>query len=298
MLIFALFLSVGAFVLVAETLTRSTRQRRAALARARSFGDIGGEATTVELEDESTFVAHTRERLARLALRVTPSATIESITLKLVEAGLARRVSPMSFLATKSLLAAGGIFLGGVLAISIGGARGILLAPAVGLIGFLLPDLFVMTRNRSRRDRIQQQLPDALDLLAVSVEAGLTFDGAVSKLAEYMEGPLVEEFSLSLHEMRIGQSRQQALRAMSERVAVPEVTVFAQAVIQSEELGSPLGTTLRVQADDARKRRQDAAEERAMKVPVKMMFPTALFIFPAMFIVILAPALLSLTDFF
>ena len=85
---------------------------------------------------------------------------------------------------------------------------------------------------------------------------------------------------------------------MAERVRVSELTVFTQAVVQAEELGSPLGQTLRIQADDARKRRQDAAEERAMKVPVKMMFPTALFIFPAMFIVILGPALLSLTDFF
>ena len=159
MLVFALFLFAGAFVLVAETLTRSTRQRRAALARARAFGDIGGGATTVEPEAGSSTFANLRETLGGFALCVTPSATIESITLKLVEAGVARRVSPMSFLASKSLLAAAGIFLGGLVAVSAADARGILLAPALGLAGFLLPDLFVMTRNRSRRERIQQQLP-------------------------------------------------------------------------------------------------------------------------------------------
>ena len=141
-------------------------------------------------------------------------------------------------------------------------------------------------------------MPDALDLLAVSVEAGLGFDGAVVKLTEHMTGPLAEEFSLTLGEMRIGESRHDALKKLATRAASPEVSSFSRAIIQADQLGISLGRILRVQAVDSRSKRQDAAEERAMKSPIKMLFPTVIFIFPAMFIVILGPAFLNLSKLF
>ena len=152
-------------------------------------------------------------------------------------------------------------------------------------------------RLRSRREEIRAQLPDVLDLLAVSVEAGLGFDGALAKLTEHMQGALVDEFALTLGKIRMGESRQDALRKMSDRVNTPEVAAFVRSVIQADQLGISLGRILRVQAADSRLRRQAAAEERAMKAPIKMLFPTVLFIFPAMFIVILGPAFMNLSHY-
>ena len=153
-------------------------------------------------------------------------------------------------------------------------------------------------RTKSRREEIRCDLPDALDILAVSVEAGLGFDAALARVAEHMDGPLVEELALTLSEMRIGETRQEALRKLADRVDVVELTSIVHAIAQADQLGSPLARVLRVQAQEARQRRQAAAEERAMKAPVKMILPTAVFIFPAMFIVILGPAFLHLTELF
>ena len=128
----------------------------------------------------------------------------------------------------------------------------------------------------------------------MSVEAGLGFDGAVTKLTEHMSGPLVDEFARLLSEVRIGEQRQTALKNMAARVDAPELSSFVRAVVQADQLGISLGRILRVQAADSRVRRQTAAEEKAMKAPIKMMFPTVLFIFPAMFIVLLGPAVLNI----
>ena len=174
----------------------------------------------------------------------------------------------------------------------------ILLALLFALIGFLVPDLFVSFKARGRRDQIRAEMPDALDLLAVSVEAGLGFDAAIQKLTEHMDGPLVEEFALALGEMRIGETRQNALQKMVDRVQAPELASFVRAIIQADQLGISLGRILRVQATDTRNKRQAAAEEKAMKAPIKMLFPTAIFIFPAMFIIILGPAFLNFKGIF
>jgi tight adherence protein C len=168
----------------------------------------------------------------------------------------------------------------------------------VVLVGFFGPDYLVSIYARRRRERIRAALPDALDLLAVSVEAGLGFDGAISKLTEHMDGPLAEEFGLTLSEMRIGESRGEALRRLGERADTPEISSFTRAIIQADQLGTSLGRILRVQAADTRLRRQAAAEEKAMKAPIKMLFPTVLFIFPAMFLVILGPAILNIDEIF
>jgi tight adherence protein C len=180
----------------------------------------------------------------------------------------------------------------------VGGAFPILAAILFALIGFMGPDLFVSFKARARRDEVRAGLPDALDLLAVSVEAGLGFDAAIQKLTEHMEGPLVEEFALALGEMRIGETRANALQKMVDRVQAQELASFVRAIIQADQLGISLGRILRVQATDTRNKRQAAAEEKAMKAPIKMLFPTALFIFPAMFIVILGPAFLNFRGIF
>ena len=130
----------------------------------------------------------------------------------------------------------------------------------------------------------------------MSVEAGLSFDGALAKLAEHKEGALVEQFQLVLSELAIGENRSYALRKMAERLDIPELTAAVTALIQSEQLGSPLAKILRTQATEARNRRRVAAEERAMKAPVKMVIPIGIFIFPSVFIIIIAPALITITN--
>jgi tight adherence protein C len=169
---------------------------------------------------------------------------------------------------------------------------------ALGLAGYTAPSYIVSMRARKRQEAVSADLPDALDLLAVSVEAGLGFDGAISKLTEHMEGPLIDEFEFALGEMRIGEGRAEAMKRMADRVPASEMASFVRAVVQADQLGISMGRLLRVQAADTRSKRQDAAEEKAMKAPIKMLFPMVIFIFPAMFLVILGPAFLNLSTIF
>jgi tight adherence protein C len=231
--------------------------------------------------------------------RVLPRTDPNVIANRLMAAGLARSMSPQMYLALKGGLVFVSVGFGVLLMVSgLPPAMGMLAALGGGAISYIAPDFFINARTRGRRDMMQMELPNVLDLLCVSVEAGLGFDAAVAKLSERMEGPLVDEFGLVLHEMRIGESRSEALKNLSDRVDVPEVSQFCRAIIQADQLGIALSRILRVQSHDMRIRRQLAAEEKAMKAPVKMLFPTVLFIFPSMFVVALGPAALNLMKTF
>jgi tight adherence protein C len=289
----------AAAYLLGEAATASARERQVSVKRAATYGKMRAALGEHETPFAERVVAPAKDKLARLVLKVHPKTTTDSVRSKLLAAGLGRTVSPTGFLAAKAAVAIGGFFLGGLFGGTASGGTG---AFVFGLIfaalGFLAPDFVVGAKARKRRDSIKAQLPDALDLLAVSVEAGLGFDGAISKLTDNMEGPLTEEFGLTLNEIRIGESRQDALKKLSERCDTPEVSGFVRAIVQADQLGISLGRILRVQATDSRLRRQAAAEEKAMKAPIKMLFPTVLFIFPAMFLVILGPAFLNLSKIF
>ena len=290
-----------AVYLVGEVVTLPTRERVGAIRRAANYGASRGGPVfgSTQGNFRERAVAPMKTGLAQAVLRMNPKASVDSVNRKLLGAGMGRRISPTGFLASKGLFAGLGVLAGGFVGMTLfPPTAGVLLALVFAAIGFFLPDLFVAMKARSRRELIRAELPDALDLLAVSVEAGMGFDGAVAKVAEHMQGPLVEEFALALSEMRIGESRENALKKMSERVDAPELAAFVRAIIQADQLGISLGRILRVQAADTRLRRQAAAEEKAMKAPIKMLFPTALFIFPSMFLVILGPALLNLSKVF
>ena len=297
LLILGLSLLAIAVYLVGEVATAPSRERRGSLKRAATYGDARMGTTGMrEASFGERVIAPMRMSLAHTVLRVNRRSSVSKVSTKLLGAGLGRVISPQTFLATKALAACGG-FLGGAFLGAIagkGGAMAAVLAMVFAGLGFLIPDVVVSFKGRGRRERIRSELPDALDLLAVSVEAGMGFDGAIQKLTEHMDGPLIEEFGLALGEMRIGESRRNALQKMAARVDTPEIASFIRAIIQADELGISLGRILKVQAADTRNKRQAAAEEKAMKAPIKMLFPTALFIFPAMFIVILGPALLDL----
>lgn len=171
-------------------------------------------------------------------------------------------------------------------------ASGILLALCAGLGGAVLPQSVLRARARRRRERIVGALPDTLDLLAVSVSAGLGMDSAIAKVSEATSGALADELALVLTEIRIGESRQNALEHMAQRLELPEITALVRSLLQAEQLGVPLAEALTTRAAEARRRRFLEIEEQAGKAPVKMLFPTVVFIFPALFVAILAPAVL------
>jgi tight adherence protein C len=174
-------------------------------------------------------------------------------------------------------------------------ATTVLVVACFALAGTILPQSVVRARTRRRTGAILMALPDTLDLLAVAVRAGLGLESAIAKIAEVTNGPLAEELAIVLTEIRIGESRQNALDHLAKRLDAPEVTALVRSLIQAEQLGAPLAETLATRAAEARRRRFLATEEKAGRAPVKMLFPTVLFIFPALFVVILAPALLVLT---
>lgn len=298
MLIFLIALAAlgGAVFFVMELLSEPARERAGLFERAANYGRerekvyvhrVGGVGERV--------FGPLMGRVATLVLRLNPQTTLGSVSYRLVSAGLGKSVTPTAFLAAKGVFTIGGFVMG----LLIGSAmKGPLLAVVFGLafavLGFKGPEFVVSSRIKSRQEAIKRQLPDALDLLAVSVEAGLGFDGAIAKLTEAMGGPLIDEFSLTLNEIRVGEGRQEALRKFAERSNVTEINAFTRSIIQADQFGISLGRILRVQAVDTRERRQLAAEEKAMKAPIKMLFPTVFFIFPAMFIVTLGPAFLNL----
>jgi len=173
---------------------------------------------------------------------------------------------------------------------------GILLLLAIA--GFILPWYFMLIKARARQTKIQRKLPDMMDLIFVSVEAGLGFDMALKRTTEKMPGPLSDEIKRALDEMNKGRSREEALRGIYHRTGVEDLSSFITAVIQSEQLGSNIANMLRVQSTSMRQRRRQRAEQAAMKVPVKLLFPLVFFMMPALFIVILGPAVIRIIDAF
>ena len=277
LLVFSTLFLATAVYLAGQVVTQPGRERHDALRRAATYGRRRVTGTGLErLRFHERVVKPGTASLARMVLRLNPRLTMEATAARLLAAGMGRSITPTAFLAAKGA----GLVVGGVVGFPLGVAAGgpsmaLLAAGGMAVFGFLAPGVVVSMRGRRRREVLKAQLPDALDLLAVSVEAGLGFDGAVAKLTEHMDGPLVEEFALTLG-----------------------VASFSRAIIQADQLGISLGRILRLQATDSRLKRQAAAEERAMKSPIKMLFPTVLFIFPAMFIVILGPAMLNLMELF
>jgi tight adherence protein C len=297
-LFLGLMLLAGAVFLVGEVATLPARQRRSSVRRAATYGRFRIPGAPPQLKFRERVLAPASSSLADLVLRLNPRVTVDSVRMKLLSAGLANKIQPKAFLALKGAAAAGGLVFGFLIGVGSSPMSALLFALVFAAGGFFGPDFVVSARARSRKEKVRAELPDALDLLAVSVEAGMGFDGAIAKLTEHMDGALSEEFALTLGEMRIGESRQDALKKMADRIDTPELSAFVRSIVQADQLGISLGRILRVQAADSRLRRQAAAEERAMKAPIKMLFPTVMFIFPAMFLVILGPALLGLSKLF
>lgn len=168
----------------------------------------------------------------------------------------------------------------------------------LSIVGFIIPLYILRIKARNRQLKIQRSLPDMLDLLFVSVEAGLGFDMALKRTIEKMPGPLSEEFNRALDEVNRGRKRENALRAIAHRTGVNDLSTFISAVIQSEQLGSNIANMLRIQSSSMRQKRRQRAEELAMKVPIKMLFPLVFLMLPSLFVVILGPAVIRIINIF
>jgi tight adherence protein C len=231
-------------------------------------------------------------RMVRLARRLSPDGVARRLQHHLDLAG-----NPVDWPVERVFAAKGiGLLVGagvGFLLGSGGAVTMLLWCAALGLAGFHLPDVLTWNAGLKRQEAIQRTLPDALDMLTVSVEAGLGFDAALGQVVKNTDGPLSGEFFRVLQEMQIGKSRAAAFRSMSERTTVQDLRTFVSSLVQADTLGVPIGGVLREQSKEMRLKRRQRAEEKAMKVPVKILFPMLLFIFPALFIVILGPGAIT-----
>lgn len=232
--------------------------------------------------------------LADRLTRLLPANYMEELSRDLWLAGLRRQTDVELHLVVRLISAVAGVGLGFLAAVSIGGGRGLGLAILVIVAGFFLPRAWLARLKGQRQGRIRRELPDVLDLLAISVEAGVGLEGAMSVAVEHFDSPLGDEFAQTLREMELGLPRRDALGNLRERTDVPELSSFIVTLIQADVLGMPLGRVLRTQADDMRMRRRQMAREAAAKLPVKMVFPLVVLIMPALFVVILGPAVIEI----
>lgn len=237
-------------------------------------------------------------KLARSASRFTPRSNVAKTRQKLIEAGSPSKLGVNEFLGLRLLLMVvmgGAFFL--LFAVSGADLGTLLIFPViVGLFGYLMPAIWLSQKVKKRKREIQMALPDAIDLLTISVEAGLGFDPALSRVAEKWDNALTLEFRRLLSDMRIGKGRREAMREMAARINVDDLNIFIASIIQADQLGVSISQVLRVQSRQMRIRRRQRAEEQAHKAPIKMLFPMVFLIFPAMYVIILGPVIPSMAN--
>ena len=236
-------------------------------------------------------------RVGEFFVRLTPQKTLENTTKLLELAGNPYNWSAATFMAVR----VGATIFMGIMTffyMSRFGDNSIgqrIFYALIGLvIGYFLPVMWLRAKVDRRKDAIVKKLPDALDLMTICVDAGLTFNASMQKVDEKWEDPLANEFGRVIYEMQLGKSRRQSLKDMADRMDVPDLTSFLAAVLQADQLGVGIGKVLRIQSEQMRVRRRQRAEEKAQQAPVKMMFPMVFLIFPSIFVVLLGPAAFQL----
>jgi tight adherence protein C len=290
LLVLSLATAGGSLLFFTAQALRPRRELRVSLARA-----SGRQLATPSSETAKLAWRRLTQRVAAAALSLARPFDLDAVAARLLRAGVSSRFGPDEFVALKLLCAAVAAALGILLSVlSAKPATGLLIVVVFAALGFIAPEWVLHARARSRREEIATALPDKLDLMAVTVEAGLGLDAALARIAAGADGAFAEELGLAVAQMRMGESRAAALKGLAERVDVPELTSFVRAVVHADRLGTSITRTLRIQASEARSRRQSAVEELVGRTPVKMLLPTVLFIFPALFVVVLGPALLQL----
>lgn len=231
-------------------------------------------------------------RVSDFVVRFTPETALERTTKQLELAGNPNNMTAATFWALRGVATFMFLGLTALMMWRFGQPVGktILYSLGAGVLGFVLPIMLLRSMIDRRKEAIVKKLPDALDLMTICVDAGLTFNSAMQKVDEKWDDPLSEEFGRVIYEMQLGKSRRQALKDMVDRMEVPDVTSFIAAVLQADQLGVGIGKVLRIQSEQMRLRRRQRAEEKAQQAPVKMLFPMIFLIFPSIFIVLLGPA--------
>ena len=303
-----IWIFIGIILILAASLTivglRNRREETPLDERLNEYISRGEEVTLEEIELSQPIVERVIvpivQKIGEITQRFTPQNAIEQTEKKLELAGNPPGLDPTIFWASRFIAAAG---VGGLLlfVFSMGSmewsfSRKMLMTGVFTLIGFYMPQLLLQSKINTRQNEIRKSMPDALDLLTICVQAGLGFDMAMQRVAEKWEDALADEFSRALREISLGNVRRVALRNMSDRIGISEMTSFVAAIIQSEQLGVSMAKVLRIQSDQMRTRRRQIAEEKAQQAPVKMLFPMALLIFPSLLIILLGPAGLQLKD--
>lgn len=240
------------------------------------------------------------KNLSEILIKATPSHKLATLNKKLERAGLLKNTTTEKWLFTKMMVMLLIAILVGVLTYTIEPNifKAVLLAILVMLFVNVYFQFYVSKRIEIRKKNILKELPYTVDLITVSVEAGLSFDGAMARVVNNIKGDLCDEFAKSLKEIRMGIQRKAALRNMSDRCEVRELSMLITSLIQADDLGVSLGRVLRIEASNLREHRKQLAREKAMKAPVKMLFPLIFFIFPSIFIIILGPAVIRIMNIF
>ena len=240
------------------------------------------------------------DRFVGLGKRLTPNDYAERIQTKLDVAGNPSGWTVDRIVSLKVIGIGVGAVVGVLFALLLGWpfVRLLIVGGLGGVLGYYAPNLYLYQKGHDRTEQMQRALPDALDLLSISVEAGLGFDSALSQVARNTEGPLAQEFARVLQEMQIGLGRAAALRALGERSVLADLRSFTSAMVQADSFGIPIGQVLRVQSSEIRTKRRQRAEEQAQKVPVKIMIPLVMFILPCLFIAVIGPAVIGLMGVF
>lgn len=240
------------------------------------------------------------ESIGKAMLRLAPREMITNMENKIIIAGKPYNWGVKNWLGIQAFLILGLpiIILLFYIQFRMDAGRLILIIVASALVGMLYPNMVLNSKIRKRQTEVTKSLPDIMDLLTVSVEAGLTFDSALSKVVEKMPGSLAKEFAVVLQEIKVGKSKKDALYQMADRIGVQDLRSFVSAVVQADQLGVSLGRVLRLQAEQIRQNRKQRISEKAMKAPIKMLIPMVVFIFPTIFIVLLGPVVINLIEFF
>jgi tight adherence protein C len=300
MLTMIVAVSVAAAVLgsvAVGSLLAERAQIRVSLRRLEGYQVTGARDQEMLKSFGSRVVTPFAGRLMDLVRKRTPVGYVETVRHKLVLAGNPPGYEVDRLLIFKVLGLASGIVWIPLVLFGLGfkGTTALFGIAFFWGASFILPDLSLGRKIETRQKEIARRLPDILDLLVISVEAGLGFEQAIDRTSAAVPGPLSEEFRRMLQETRVGASRADALRALDERTEVPELRSFILAMLQADTFGVSIARILRAQADEMRVRRRLAAQELAQKAPIKMLFPLVLCIFPAMFVVVLGPAFISIS---
>lgn len=301
LLVLGVMLLAAAVTLLAMALRTDEEARRVnrSLAVLQAMGSAPRELThELERPFADRVIEPLRARALAIGRRLTGADTAERIRARLDAAGNPAGWTVDRVVSGKVL----GAGLGLVVAIAVDllvetpFLPGVAVALAGLVIGFFGPDLYLYQRAYDRAELLRRGLPDAIDLMTISVEAGLGFDAAIQQVAHRTTGPLAEEFVRVLREMQLGKSRAEALRGLADRCNVDDVRTFVSAMVQADSLGIPIAQVLRVQAGEMRIKRRQRAETRAQQVPVKITVPLIFFILPCLFIPVLGPAVLTMMD--